>query len=71
MQRSVTSSTIDTVFSVESAQSAYKRSECRKKSSSGQLRVNHNVEEGDGTENATSIFTETNRVMLFREIISV
>jgi hypothetical protein len=37
--KTVTSSTIDTVFSVRSVQSAYKRSKCRSKFSSGQLGV--------------------------------
>jgi hypothetical protein len=44
--KAVTSSAIETVFSVGSVQSAYKRSECRRKFSSGHLRVSRKLEEG-------------------------
>jgi hypothetical protein len=43
--KAVTSSTIETVFSVGSVQSAYKRSECRRKFSSEQLRDSSKLEE--------------------------
>jgi hypothetical protein len=43
--KAVTSSTIEMIFSVESVQSAYKRSECRSKFGSGQLRASRRLEE--------------------------